>query len=93
MAQLYLSFPKPSGEPPKVLRRFVKVPLAAGASTTVTFDPLVPAEDLSVWEEEVHAWTQVNHISPSPSLSLTLLVILCLALTLTFTLTLTRGRT
>lgn len=34
--QLYLGFPASAGEPPKNLRGFEEVPLAVGASSTVT---------------------------------------------------------
>lgn len=36
IAQLYLGFPASAGEPPKNLRGFEEVPLAVGASSTVT---------------------------------------------------------
>ena len=60
MAQLYLGFPPAAGAPPKVLRRFAKVSLAAKASTTVTFDALDPTADLGVWDEATHKWAAVR---------------------------------
>jgi len=60
VAQLYLAFPSSANEPPKVLRRFQKVELAPGESATVTFAPLVPADDLAIWDEDAHAYRTVN---------------------------------
>lgn len=58
--QLYLAFPAAAGEPPKVLRRFVHVgPLAAGETTTVHFEELVPARDMSIWNSSTHGWQLV----------------------------------
>lgn len=37
IAQLYLGYPASAGEPPRVLRGFEAVPLAAGATQTVSF--------------------------------------------------------
>eukprot|EP00937_MAST-01D_sp_MAST-1D-sp2_P004548 g4548.t1 len=57
VAQLYIGFPGSAGEPPRVLRGFRKVALAAGASVTVSF-PL-GARELSVWDADAHAWSEV----------------------------------
>jgi len=55
--QLYLSYPVSAGEPPKVLRGFTKVQLAAGAKQTVTFS-LTP-KDFSIWDVTKHDWSLV----------------------------------
>jgi len=57
--QLYISYPKSAGEPPKVLRAFEKVFLAPGSTSTVIFTPLV-AQDFSIWDVSVHAWAAVK---------------------------------
>ena len=62
VAQLYLSFPKEAGEPPRVLRRFVKVALGPSESSTVTFDPLDAVKDLGTWDESAHAWVGVSGV-------------------------------
>lgn len=46
--QLYLGYPASAGTPPKQLRGFNKLKLAAGASGTATFQ--LRRRDLSVWE-------------------------------------------
>jgi len=56
--QLYLAYPASAAEPPKVLRGFSKVSLAAGASATVTF-PL-KAADMSIWDVTTHGWKYVT---------------------------------
>ena len=59
VVQLYLSFPPSVGEPPKQLRGFLKVELAAGkARTGVAFE--LSARDRSVWDPGMTAWTEVK---------------------------------
>jgi beta-glucosidase len=53
--QLYLGYPNASGEPPKQLRGFAKLKLAAGASGTATFK--LRRRDMSVWDEATRKWT------------------------------------
>ena len=61
VAQLYLAFPKAAGEPPKVLRRFLKTAtLKPGAHAKISFDPLVAKEDMSIWSESKHDWEVVK---------------------------------
>ena len=55
VAQLYVGFPAAAGEPPKQLKGFQKLSLAAGACGGVGF-PLTAA-DLSVWDVAAQAWT------------------------------------
>ncbi len=55
VAQLYISDPASSGEPPKNLEGFARVNLAAGASTTVTFP--VTQTNLRHWNSSTNAWT------------------------------------
>ena len=45
--QLYLGFPSNAGEPPKQLKGYTKVTLAAGASTTVAFE--LDDRSFSIW--------------------------------------------
>ncbi|KAG9126486.1 hypothetical protein FRC07_003232 [Ceratobasidium sp. 392] len=52
--QLYIGFPASAGEPPKNLRGFEEVPLAVGASSTVTM-PLSTRE-ISVWDTPSQSW-------------------------------------
>lgn len=55
VAQLYLGLPSSApASPPKQLRGFQKVSLAAGASSTVTFD--IRRKDLSYWDVGSQAW-------------------------------------
>ena len=54
VVQLYLGFPAAAGEPPRQLKGFTKVMLAAGATATVTL-PLT-AKDLSTYEITTHSW-------------------------------------
>jgi len=58
VAQLYLAYPPSAGEPPRVLRGFRKVSLAAGKSETVTFQ--LEKQDLSVWSVTAHDWAEVK---------------------------------
>jgi beta-glucosidase len=75
VAQLYIGDPASSGEPPKQLKGFQRVSLAAGASTQVTFT--VPMHALSYWNESSSAWTtatgtyaiSVGDTSASPQLN------------------------
>jgi len=53
--QMYLKFPDAAGEPPKQLKGFTKVNLAAGASTTVSFE--LDDRSFSIWDVSTHAWT------------------------------------
>ena len=54
IVQLYLGFPATAGEPPRQLKGFRKVSLAAGARTSVTI-PLSDRE-LSTWNVASHSW-------------------------------------
>ncbi len=54
VAQLYVTDPSASGQPPLQLEGFQRVSLAAGASTTVTF-PLTQ-QNLQYWNSGSNAW-------------------------------------
>ena len=55
VAQLYIGFPSSApASPPKQLRGFDKLSLAAGAGGTVTFP--IRAKDLSYWDSATAAW-------------------------------------
>ena len=54
VAQLYVTDPSASGQPPLQLEGFQRVNLAAGASTTVTF-PLTQ-QNLQYWNSSSNAW-------------------------------------
>ncbi len=54
VAQLYVTDPSASGQPPLQLEGFQRVNLAAGASTTVTF-PLTQ-QNLQYWNSTSNAW-------------------------------------
>lgn len=54
VAQLYVRFPEWAGEPPRQLKGFQKVFLAAGESSTVTF-PLEP-RTFQYWDDARGAW-------------------------------------
>lgn len=57
--QLYLSFPKSAGEPPKQLKGFQKTKvLQPGESVKVEFH-LTP-RDTSIWDVASHGWKQVQ---------------------------------
>ena len=59
VVQLYLSFPTSAGEPPKQLRGFSKIRLAAGqVEAGVEFD--LVERDRSVWDPTTMAWTAVK---------------------------------
>lgn len=55
VAQLYVSFPSGAGEPPKQLKGFQKVTLAAGQAQTVSFT--LDASAFSYWDTTAHNWT------------------------------------
>ena len=60
VAQLYLRFPPTAGEPPQVLKRFIKSDLLApGASQAIAFEAFDPDFDLAIWDEDVHGWKRV----------------------------------
>ena len=54
VAQVYVSFPSSAGEPPKQLKGFQKVSLAAGQSQTVSFK--LNASAFSYWDTTAHNW-------------------------------------
>jgi beta-glucosidase len=53
--QLYLGYPASTNSPPKQLRGFTKLKLAAGASGTATFK--LRKRDMSVWDEKTRSWS------------------------------------
>jgi beta-glucosidase len=56
--QLYLGFPPAAGEPPKVLRGFQKVQLAAGGRFQAQWT--LTERDMSIWDVATHAWAPVS---------------------------------
>ena len=58
VAQLYLSYPAHVGEPPRQLRGFQKVLLAAGEEQEVHF--MLTERDLSIWDDKAHHWQLVH---------------------------------
>src|SRR5580693_9194662 len=54
VAQLYVTDPSASGQPPLQLEGFQRVDLAAGASTTVTFS--LTQQNLQYWNSSSNAW-------------------------------------
>jgi beta-glucosidase len=54
VAQLYVTDPSASGQPPLQLEGFQRVSLAAGASTTVTFT--LTQQNLQYWNSSSSAW-------------------------------------
>lgn len=55
VVQLYLAFPASAvGEPPKQLKAFNKVSIAAGQSAQVKFT--LTQRDISTWDSDVHSW-------------------------------------
>lgn len=64
VAQLYVGYPGAANAPPRQLRGFAKLPLAAGASGTATF-PL-RRRDLSYWDVR-----QQNWVVPTGSFNIT----------------------
>ena len=57
VVQLYLGFPDVAGEPPKVLKGYEKVDLAAGAAEEVSFT--VDAKALKIWDNVAWDWAEV----------------------------------
>ncbi|KAJ7681636.1 glycoside hydrolase superfamily [Mycena rosella] len=55
-SQLYLGYPSSAGEPPKVLRGFEEVPLAAGASAQVSMT--VEQREMSIWDTPSQSWVR-----------------------------------
>jgi beta-glucosidase len=58
VAQLYLSFPEEAAEPPKILRGFERVYLAAGESKTVSL--VLTQRDISYWNVVNQKWTTAS---------------------------------
>jgi beta-glucosidase len=58
VAQLYLGFPAPAGEPPRQLKGFSRVELAPGQARRVTIE--LDARDFSQWDTGSHAWRPVK---------------------------------
>jgi beta-glucosidase len=58
VVQLYLTFPKEAGEPPKVLRGFEKRAIAVGGNAAIFFD--LPVRSTSVWDSLTHGWKAVK---------------------------------
>jgi beta-glucosidase len=57
VAQLYLGFPSDAGEPPQLLKGFVKTHvLTPGAAVVVTFE--LRGRDLSIWDVNRHRWQE-----------------------------------
>ncbi|KAJ7465974.1 glycoside hydrolase family 3 protein [Mycena latifolia] len=54
--QLYLGYPTSAGEPPKVLRGFDEVPLAAGASAQVSLS--IGQREMSIWDTPSQSWVR-----------------------------------
>jgi beta-glucosidase len=52
--QLYMEHPAAAGEPPKQLRGFQKIALAAGEARSVNFR--LAARDFSIWDVKTHDW-------------------------------------
>jgi len=60
VVQLYFNYPPSAGEPPKVLRGFNKITLAAGASTNVNF--LIQNQDIAIWNVNTHVFSVVTGV-------------------------------
>lgn len=58
VVQLYVGYPEAAEEPPKLLRAFEKVELAAGESSAVSLTVL--EDDLKIWSETMENWTLVT---------------------------------
>jgi beta-glucosidase len=56
--QLYVSFPKSAGEPPKVLRGFEKVTAFSGGAVQVSF--VLSARDFSFWGVDTADWIRAR---------------------------------
>jgi len=54
VAQLYVTYPASSGEPPLQLRGFQKLQLNPGSPGTASFT--LTDKDLSIWDANVHKW-------------------------------------
>ncbi|CAO3636962.1 unnamed protein product [Cunninghamella blakesleeana] len=54
IVQAYLSFPKNTGEPPKVLRGFEKVFIESGKQSIVQFE--LTKTELSIWDVALQSW-------------------------------------
>ncbi|MFD0635684.1 fibronectin type III-like domain-contianing protein [Catenulispora yoronensis] len=65
MAQLYVSDPSSTGEPPKQLKGFARVNLAPGQSQTVQFT--VSSHDLAHWADSAGGWTTTSGPTRSSS--------------------------
>lgn len=52
---MYLGYPTSTNSPPKQLRGFAKLKLAAGASGTATFK--LRRRDMSFWDEKTRKWS------------------------------------
>jgi len=55
VAQLYLTFPEESQEPPRQLKGFKKIALEPGQKETITLQ--LSAQDLSIWDVSAHDWS------------------------------------
>lgn len=58
VAQLYLSFPASSGEPPLQLKGFKKTRVL-GPSEKEEVSISLRKRDFSIWDSKAHAWSQV----------------------------------
>ncbi|CAO3595858.1 unnamed protein product [Absidia cylindrospora] len=57
VVQLYLSFPKNAGEPPKILRGFEKVFIKAGGNHKQSVKFELTKTELSIWDVTSQSWT------------------------------------
>lgn len=57
VAQLYIGFPAAAQEPPKLLKDFNKVALAAGASARINFQ--IGTSSIQIWDVLSQAWIVV----------------------------------
>ncbi|EFX02499.1 glycoside hydrolase family 3 domain containing protein [Grosmannia clavigera kw1407] len=57
VVQLYVAYPPHAREPPKLLRGFAKVELAAGTAKAVAID--VAKSDLQIWDDVAEDWALV----------------------------------
>ena len=62
--QLYLSYPRHAGEPPKVLRGFDKIYVGAGKSSDVHFELRYDTDTIGIFDEDAEdgqgAWTIIR---------------------------------
>ncbi|KAI0162958.1 glycoside hydrolase family 3 domain-containing protein [Pestalotiopsis sp. NC0098] len=58
VVQLYVGYPEAADEPPKLLRAFQKVEVAAGDSALIEL--MVKREDLMIWSEATQGWAFVS---------------------------------